>query len=204
MSLVDFLKDALGFGRRVKPEAKMPGRFALREEKRQKTVSSLRNRTDPARQKHIDWLRQRKQDLLAGAGSGSESRPDSGSDTGDGQGSNRFHQKFPGKMPIRATAEALERINALKADEGFDSIQFPPVFRDGEEIIAVNLSDRSADRPIGVVSTEYETDSNPASLDKIGITLDVNRQSGMLSCVVLYPAIPTGLAVQSQSSSVNQ
>lgn len=199
MPLISLLKDALGFSARAKPAAKETlSRSALSREKKQKTVAALRSHRDPERPKHIDWLKQRKEDLLGGSGSGT------GSDTGDGQDSNKFEQKFPGKMPIRATTEALERIKSIKADEHFDRIQFPPVFRDGEKIMAVNLSDHFADKLIGVVSTVYETDSNPASLDKIGITLDVDRDSNMLSCVVLYPAIPTGLAARSQPSSVNQ
>ena len=197
MSFVDFLKGALGLSSRAKPEsAETLSRSAISRERQKKTVTALRNRTDPARQKHVDWHRQRKQGLLDG--------PDSGSDTGGDQDSNDFQQKFPGKIPIRASAEALDWIKSLKADENFDRIQFPPVFRDGEKIIAVNLADRSTDKLIGVVSAVYETDSNPASLDKIGVTLDVDRHSDMLSCVVLYPAIPTGLAVRSQPSSVNQ
>jgi len=197
MSLLDFVKGALGFSAGEKSEAiEAVTRMAINRERKRKTVTALRNRTDLARQKHIDWLRRRKQDLLAGS--------DPGSDTGDDQDLNQILQKFPGKMPIRASAEALDRLKSLKVDEHFDRIQFPPVFRNGEKIVAVNLSDRSADKQIGVVSTTYETDSNPASIDKIGITLDIDPQSDMLSCVVLYPAIPTGLAVRSQPSSVSQ
>ena len=197
MPFADLVKDALGFGRPARPKAEEPlSTAAFRREAQRKTVLALKNYTDPTKPKHIDWLKGRKQDLLDGS--------DTPSDPGDSPDLNELQPQFPGKMPIRATDEALGWIKSLKSDEGFDHIKFPPVFRDGAKIIAVNKGDPSADRLIGLVKTRYETDSNPASLDKIGVTLDLNKQTKMLSCVVLYPAIPTGLAVQSQPSSVNQ
>lgn len=173
-------------------------RAERRRENRNAVVDILRERGSANRQKHIDWLTQRREDI----GSGSGTPPDDGAPPD--QGEREVVQAFQGKMPVRATAEALAFMKALKADEGFDRIQFPPVFRHNEKIVAVLMSDRTRDRLVGVVEVRYENDVNPASADKLGVTLDLDRQSGMLHCHVLYPAIPTGLAARTQPSSLNQ
>lgn len=171
----------------------------------QQIVNALRQYQPRNKPSYLEWLRQRKANLSAqpsstpGSGSGAGSGG-TGTGTGTTQTQVAFPQSFPGKMPIRATQEAIYLIQQLKANMNFDRIQFPKILRDGEKIIGINMSDRSQDTSIGVVNIKYENKTNASTVDKIGINLDRKGNSNMLDCIVVYPAIPTDLTSQSQPS----
>jgi len=172
--------------------AKKAGEIAMTRREKKKAVQksivdALRNYQHASKPSRLKWLQDRKNAL----GSPALTPPS--------QPNTPAPQSFHGKMPIRATQNAIDLIKSLRTSMNCDRIQFPKKMRDGGKIIGVNSADRSRDTSIGTVRVEYEQQINPSTISRIGISLD--KKGNMLECVIVYPAVPTDLNSRTQPST---
>jgi hypothetical protein len=205
MALFKPLLDLLGLTDNKPDRTKIISRAQMRRDKHKQMVAALRQYRPPDKPSQLDWLKKRKKDMQPVAPG-----PAPGGASGDGpdvkppvEAPGSYQQNFQGKMPIRATDEAIALIKKYQANGPYDRIQFPKVFRESDKIIAVNSHDSSQNTSLGVVRVIYENDVNPDSTNKIGINLSKKEDADVLDCTVVYPAIPTSLNVQSQPSKIS-